>query len=550
LAITLAVLLTLFFAIQSPKISINFTELLFITLVGFICLKNIFLNTYNITSILFLCFIPILYLGVKKIIASNLLPAKTQLIPFANATALYLYLSFSAYSYFTFTDSKLALYLPNNSIFGILLASQIAFAIPMAVKYISSNFCKKHMAILLLALLLLSCILLIFTNSRAGWVGMICSTIYVVYKNYSIKKFKKQVIFISTILIISIFCTLLFFKKDSSSGRLFIYKISATMLKDNWLLGIGHGQFKVKYNEAQAQYFSTHNINSKEALLADNTIYAFNDFFQLFIENGIISILFATAIFIIFCSTIIRAKIELENKHLFEACIASLICIFVGSLFSYSLQIFPIIFQAILCVSTLNFLLQNNRVKMPLMHTKNRIWKAVVVLISLILTLHFYCLVNYNLKSNASDALNKAGFKTMALREYKYIYNWYCKSGSTLLSHAQTLYYTNNLLEAKKVLNEAKLYNQYFEVYKLSADIENELGNFKQAKLDYLHALHIAPNRMRSRKNLLDFYLMQKDTTNALYWAKSIMNMPVKVKSAITDDIQIRTKEILNRLTE
>ena len=50
------------------------------------------------------------------------------------------------------------------------------------------------------------------------------------------------------------------------------------MLKDNWLWGIGHGQFKAKYNEYQAAYFSSHSIDSKEAVLADNSIYAFNDF--------------------------------------------------------------------------------------------------------------------------------------------------------------------------------------------------------------------------------------------------------------------------------
>jgi hypothetical protein len=58
----------------------------------------------------------------------------------------------------------------------------------------------------------------------------------------------------------------------------------------------------------------------------------------------------------------------------------------------------------------------------------------------------------------------------------------------------------------------------------------------------------MVPNRMISRKNLLDFYLERKDTTNAIYWANSIINMPVKINSEITRNMQQKTKEILLQL--
>ena len=47
---------------------------------------------------------------------------------------------------------------------------------------------------------------------------------------------------------------------------------------------------------------------------------------------------------------------------------------------------------------------------------------------------------------------------------------------------------------------------------------------------------------------LLNFYLERKDTANAIYWANSITNMPVKIPSKTTSSIQQNVKEILLKL--
>ena len=47
---------------------------------------------------------------------------------------------------------------------------------------------------------------------------------------------------------------------------------------------------------------------------------------------------------------------------------------------------------------------------------------------------------------------------------------------------------------------------------------------------------------------LFKFYLERTETASAIYWANSILNMPVKVASEKTKNIRQRTKEILNEL--
>lgn len=116
--------------------------------------------------------------------------------------------------------------------------------------------------------------------------------------------------------------------------------------------------------------------------------------------------------------------------------------------------------------------------------------------------------------------------------------------------YAQELYYSNQLEKAAKILNTGKRYYSSNEVYKLSASIQVELQNYAQAEKDYETAIYMVPNRMISRSNLLNFYLERKDTANAIYWANSILYMPVKVSSKTTDNIQQKTKEILMQLSK
>lgn len=78
--------------------------------------------------------------------------------------------------------------------------------------------------------------------------------------------------------------------------------------------------------------------------------------------------------------------------------------------------------------------------------------------------------------------------------------------------------------------------------------MNNELGNYKEAEKEYQISLYMVPNRMKSRYDLMNLYLQQKDTANAIYWANSILEMPVKIPSQVTRQLQIQTKGLLSRL--
>lgn len=68
------------------------------------------------------------------------------------------------------------------------------------------------------------------------------------------------------------------------------------------------------------------------------------------------------------------------------------------------------------------------------------------------------------------------------------------------------------------------------------------------AEESYKHAVYMVPNRMTSRFDLLNYYIRQKDTIDAVRWANSILNMPVKVPSMRTENMLKKTRLLLQEL--
>jgi tetratricopeptide (TPR) repeat protein len=150
--------------------------------------------------------------------------------------------------------------------------------------------------------------------------------------------------------------------------------------------------------------------------------------------------------------------------------------------------------------------------------------------------------------SEQAFELSRSGFKTEALKLYTSLHQSPFVGGPTLFSHARLLYNTNRSSEAKVILAEAMQKYTENELFKLSAAIAYEEGNYKQAEKDYLTAIYMVPNRMKTRYELVNFYLATKDTANAICWCKSILQMPVKVPSVIAEDILRSTRKILKKI--
>jgi len=548
LLLLICTLLVILIARSKISLLVKKVEMFYLLFISYIVTKNILENTFDISSIGYMLFFVLLYYGLKSFFSIINIAAYSFALLFATVIILIAYLVFALHHCYIEKETLTNLFTPNKSIFSILLASQIVFILPLWLFSRNSNTRFRLVTWICFVVIVASLLLLGFTKGRAGWIGLLLAVFYIVYQYLLNTAVKKTVLYLLFPLFSIITSLLFLYKTDSSNGRLLIYKVSSNILRDNWLFGIGHGQFKVQYNEYQAAYFSTHSIDSKEALLADNSFYAFNDFLQLFIENGLIGLLIVAVALYFFGVQIKRTKTNIKNKYLFTASVASLICIFSSSLFSYSLQIFPVAIQAILCLSIINSYPSQQKPSIDFSERSRKILIAGLFFLSVVLLIHFSFYFAYKTKSGQAFELKRTGFKQQSIKKYQVLNNSYIKDGNVLYLYAQELYFSNQLEKAAKILNTGKRYYSSNEVYKLSAAIENELQNYSKAEKDYKTAIYMVPNRMISRSNLLYFYLERKDTANAIYWANSIIYMPVKIPTKNTSIIQQKTKEILFHL--
>ena len=76
-------------------------------------------------------------------------------------------------------------------------------------------------------------------------------------------------------------------KRDSADGRLLMWKVTGKAILGQPLAGTGLGGFPAAYAEAQGEYFATGNATDREKRVAGCPEYAFNEYLQIGLEQGI-----------------------------------------------------------------------------------------------------------------------------------------------------------------------------------------------------------------------------------------------------------------------
>lgn len=328
----------------------------------------------------------------------------------------------------------------------------------------------------------------------------------------------------------------LLIKKDSTLGRILIYKISLKMFEGHWLYGIGLGGFSKKYLLYQAAYFESGKYSSKELLLADNTYYAFNDYFQWIIECGVLGIiLLAIAAYFVWY---VVAKLQKDGKIGSKVSTLALFTLLVMGLSAAFTYTFHIIYFQLLALSSLGVLY------LQILKKSFQKKVAILILMSIILLLAFFNyksqLLNYQAYKKLSNAkmLSNTGFKHEALDDLRTLY-------PDLKNDSQFLwFYGKELLNAGYV-NEAndqlKLATDIFTINDLYADVGECLlqkGEIVKAEGAFLISVNMVPNRFNNRFMLYQFYQRTNQINKAKECAHTMMSIPVKVQSKQVDAIK------------
>lgn len=398
-------------------------------------------------------------------------------------------------------------------------------------------------------------VILPFTQARASWVAGLAVIVYLIDAKYGFARKMKQKIspvlrvgaLVLVFLVAGLASVWLYnLKKDSSSGRLFIWKTSWEMIKDKPIFGFGFDRYASAHNDYQAAYFMAHPDDKESAAVADGVNYAFNEFVQVTVEVGVIGLLLFVALFVIGLRVKFSAAYDKGAYYpYFLAAKGLLIAFIILSLFSYPVHTVATYSLLVFALAILARLGDNKLFAFKMSPSQFK-FLAVLGIVSF----SIFMLLQYNRKQAEHKWLE--AFKLMRMNKYNEAYRMYQEIDGKLDYNQFFIFnygaeltlmkrYEESINELKKV--ECRLNDSDFYTY-LANGYEN-MGDFKKAEECYQKSAAIMPLKFFPKYRLVQLYLQTGRKEEALKLATIILNMPVKVPSQIVDSIIAEMRQLV-----
>jgi O-antigen ligase len=299
------------------------------------------------------------------------------------------------------------------------------------------------------------------TMSRASWLAALggCAVVAfchsvssqnklrVIFRRWRVKPAMKVIIVCVAALLLSAALTGLFLlKKDSASGRAFTWKIAIQTIKEH-PMGVGLGNFAGKYGDVQAEYFASGVGAEREEYVAGGVEYAFNEYLQICIENGIIPFLVFLALV---CYTLFFG---IKNKNYFP--VGSLVSLLIFASMSYPFNILPFViafvFLSALCVTNTNDTDHNEGIN-PLV--KFAVWGFIFIAPMIIASSAYKIYPSYETYKQwkYTQMLSGTGLHKDASREYAKQYPYLQDDIQFLLAYIENLSKTEQYKKNHDVL--------------------------------------------------------------------------------------------------
>ncbi len=400
-----------------------------------------------------------------------------------------------------------------------------------------------------LVIFILSGILLISTGARAALLGFIIGNVYVAFPLF-LKNSGKMIPWrTSTARLISLaipaalfLLALYYFKPASAKGRVTIYKVCLHIIKDNTLTGTGPSRFSEVYNNYQSAYFNNKPVSMETKYFADNTFEAFNVILQVLTEYGVVGFaLFSVTIFLL-AKNAYKAPSAIKTINTVRGSRGCLLAIAVAALFSNPFHCIPILAILIFHLSTItNFDSENITFKVSIKNTMYSI--TLIIAAACIITYGVMQFVAQRTWKRAAELVSTNEFKEARLL-YRKAYPGLKTDGNFLFNYGSELYLQLQYDSSIQILEQAKKYNSFSNLYSFLGSAYEARGKFKMAEENYLQAANIVPSHLYPKYQLVLLYKKWGDNEKKQYWLSKALNEPVKVPSDLTDNMLNDLKRI------
>ena len=374
-------------------------------------------------------------------------------------------------------------------------------------------------------------IMCFYSDSRAAWIAIFIPTCWLLMKCKHLKRTKSIAIPLFLFFAISIW-GLYSYRKDSVDGRLLIWKISTNMIQEKPFSGWGISAFQTNYMKFQQNYFEEFPYTEKEALLASDNVFAFNEIIRILCEYGIVGFILLLGII----WGLLRCYPYFNRISNVAFC--GLISYSCFSCFSYPNSVFPfkIVLPLLLAIAASSV---KTGKRMPL-NKKER-----TATICFILLLNIYVVKEWAYLNNIEKTLlHFYGFEDDIEKEKL---------------HEEYDNYSNYSLLVTKVGNvffEKGFYNEAIPILHQSLKLYPrgqgciDLGyaylytrDTTAAKHQFLLASYMLPAFITPVYNLFSIYKDCHQTDSAYFYARKIITMPIKKEASYTKSVQEEAQE-------
>lgn len=424
--------------------------------------------------------------------------------------------------------------------------------------------------------LILIVLVLPASRSRAAWLAVIISTVWLLFFRYPVSDwFRKhlntpfrRVIVLLPAVVLAGACVsgLYFYKKGSADGRTLVWKVSLEMIRDHPVTGVGLDRFKAHYMDYQVGYFEK-DPEREESMVAGDSNYAFNDLIQQTAENGVIGLILILAILIVIFTfplnrpDNLKAKEQLPDIHnmdyeLSVIAKAGIASILVFSLFSYPAQILPLKISLVFYLAVVAGLAPQKAISIPELSGK-RTGRSITFISKITLTLILlagiaagyqfsrqYCQAYRDWQS--AFQVYQMGAWEACLEDYEKAYPVLHDDGDFLTNYGKALSMAGEDSKAIEILQRATGRYPNTVVYTALGDSYKELGETGKAGQAYLHAWYMNPSRFYPKYLLAKLYDESGQKEKAVMTAKELLEKQVKIESTAIEEIKAEMEKIIS----
>ena len=378
--------------------------------------------------------------------------------------------------------------------------------------------------------------------SRSAWVAALISGIWVygVHKSWPVRlkrvwmRKKTKVLAVTSVLCIVVLVggvCLFNLKKDSASGRLFMWKISSRAIAEKPFTGYGQGNFALAYGTSQEAYFAEGSYSLQEELVAGSPEYAFNEYLQIALEWGI-PVLLCCLAFAGFC---LRRGVELKR---WGPC-GSVISLLVFAFSSYPMQIpgFAVTFYFLLAACVIG---------------RSKIMLLFFISIIILLGAYYWKNNQYDACKNwyRSKMLYNIGAYQSAKEEYETLYPELKNRGAFLFEYGYCLHKLKQYDSSTIVLEEAMKHSCDPMILNIIGKNYQAVGKYKKAEESLIRSTHRLPGRIYPYYLLAKLYAEPENQQpeKLKRMVEVVLTKEPKVQSTAVKEMRAEVKKLLKQI--